>query len=150
MITPFRLLATLLIAALLSSTPARAATPEQEKEFTALLNNVTLAGRWCLVRDGELTPERDETYAILGVEKAGADQWVVKAQMKYQGQPIIAPVPVRVEWAGGAPVMIVDNLTIPGGGTYSARVLFHGKTYSGTWSGGDKTGLLHGIVKAAQ
>jgi hypothetical protein len=124
-------------------------TAEREKQFTALLNNVTLTGRWCLVREGELTPDSYETYTIVGVQKVEGDKWIVNAQLRYQGQKIVAPIPVQVQWAGGAALMIVDQLTIPGDGTYSARVLFHDKTYSGTWSGGDKTGLLHGLIKPA-
>jgi hypothetical protein len=144
----------LLLALLFVCGPLRAQSAatadEQEKQFTSLLTNVTLTGRWCLVRDGSLTPERDETYTIVGVQKVSGDQWIVNAELKYQGQKIVAPIPVRMQWAGGAALMIVDGLTIPGGGTYSARVLFHGQTYSGTWSGGDQTGMLHGLVKAAK
>lgn len=120
----------------------------QEKQFAELLTNVSLVGRWCLVRDGQLTPEREETYSVVGVQKADGDKWIVNAKLTYQGQSIVVPIPVRVQWVGGAAVMIVDNLAIPGGGTYSARVLFHGETYTGTWSGGDRVGMLHGVIKA--
>jgi hypothetical protein len=135
---------TLLFPTLLASAQE---TAEREKQFTAMLHNVTLAGRWCLVREGELTPERDESYNIVGVQKVEGDKWIVNAQLKYQGQKIVAPIPVQVQWAGGAAIMIVDQLTIPGGGTYSARVIFHDRTYSGTWSGGAQTGMLHGLIK---
>ena len=126
-----------------------ASAANQEKQFTTLLTNATLVGRWCLVRDGQLTPERDESYEVVNVQKGDGDKWIVNAKLKYQEQTIVAPIPVRVQWVGGAAVMIVDGLTIPGGGSYSARVLFHGETYSGTWSGGDRTGMLHGVVKTA-
>lgn len=126
-----------------------ASTAEQEERFTKMLSNVTLNGRWCLVKDGELTPERDESYSIVGVQKVEGDKWIVNAKLKYQQQMIVAPIPVRMQWVGGAALMIVDDLTVPGGGTYSARVLFHSGTYSGTWSGGDRTGMLHGLVKPA-
>jgi len=118
-----------------------------DQQFTSMLNNVTLTGRWCLVRDGQLTEERDESYTIVSVKKGEGDQWIVNAQLKYQGQAIVAPIPVRVQWVAGAAVMIVENLTVPGGGTYSARVLFQGQSYTGTWSGGAKTGFLHGLIK---
>lgn len=142
-----RLLLILLLGSVLASAQTPAPSPELEKQFTTMLTNVTLTGRWCLVRDGQLTPDKDETYSIVGVQKVEGDKWIVNAKLKYQQQTIVAPIPVRMQWAGGAAVMIVDDLTVPGGGTYSARVLFHGQTYSGTWSGGDKTGLLHGVVK---
>ncbi len=143
------LLLTALVCAAPASAQDSASTADLEKQFTTLLTNATLTGRWCLVRDGELTPERDEKYSIVGVQKVEGDKWIVKAKLKYQQQEIVAPIPVRMQWAGGAAVMIVDDLTIPGGGTYSARVLFHGQTYSGTWSGGDRTGMLHGLVKSS-
>lgn len=150
MTSAIRFVLALLLAGHLALAQSSAPSEEQEKQFTSLLTNVTLSGRWCLVRDGSLTPERDESYTIVGVQKVSGDQWVVNAQLDYQGQKIVAPIPVRVQWAGGAALMIVDDLAIPGGGNYSARVLFHGQTYSGTWSGGDKTGMLHGIVKPSR
>jgi hypothetical protein len=66
--------------------------------------------------------------------------------MKYGQREIIAPLPIQVKWAGDTAVIVVDNLSIPNGGTYSARVLFYGKTYAGSWSGGEKGGLLTGII----
>ncbi len=145
-----RTLALLLLLLCPSLAPAQeASAADQEKQFTTLLTNAKLVGRWCLVREGQLTPERDESYEIVSVQKADGDKWIVNAKLKCQEQTIVAPIPVRVQWTGGAAIMIVDGLAIPGGGTYSARVLFHGATYSGTWSGGDRTGMLHGIVKTA-
>jgi hypothetical protein len=137
---------------LLGSAFAQAApsSAEREKKFSAMLTQATLKGRWCLVKDGALTPERDETYSIVGVQKGEGAQWIVNARMRYGQQDIVAPVPARVEWAGGAAVLIVENLTIPGGGTYSARVLLHDDIYSGTWSGGGRTGLLHGVISRAE
>jgi len=51
-----------------------------------------------------------------------------------------------VKWAGDTPVITLDNVGIPGGNTYSARVLIYNKTYAGTWSGGEHAGLLNGII----
>jgi hypothetical protein len=53
---------------------------------------------------------------------------------------------VEVKWAGDTAVIIVDKLQYPGGGTYSARVLFYEHTYAGTWSGGDHGGLMSGVI----
>jgi hypothetical protein len=44
----------------------------------------------------------------------------------------------------------VDNFTIPGGGTYNARVLIYNKTYAGTWNGGERGGLLSGLIVSGQ
>ncbi|MDB6131335.1 MAG: hypothetical protein JWM04_2442, partial [Verrucomicrobiales bacterium] len=43
-------------------------------------------------------------------------------------------------------VLLVDKLQMPGGGTYSARVLIYGKTYAGSWKGGGHSGLLNGVI----
>jgi hypothetical protein len=124
--------------------------PELEKQFIATLTDATLAGRWCLVRDGQLTPERDEQYRIASVQKLDGDRWTINAQLQYGQRSIVVPVPVRVQWAGGAAIIIVDDMTVPGGGTYSARVLIHGGAYTGTWSGGARTGVLHGVISRSK
>ena len=59
---------------------------------------------------------------------------------------LVAPVPVQVKWAGDTPIIIVDKFTMPGAGTYSARVMIFENTYSGTWTAGDHGGLLHGLI----
>jgi hypothetical protein len=119
---------------------------ELEAKFIATLSKATFTGRWCLVQDGKLTPEKEEKYTILGAKKLEGDSWMIGSKMNYGGKEIVAPIPVKVKWAGDTAVIIVDKLTIPGGGTYSARVLVYEKTYAGTWSGGDKVGLLSGMI----
>jgi hypothetical protein len=121
-----------------------------EAEFKAALSNATFVGRWAGIKEGELTPERSERYSIVSAEKSGTgDNWIINAKMKYEQQEIIAPIPVQVKWAGDTAVIIVDKLTIPGGGTYDARVLVHKGTYAGTWTGGQRGGLLSGIIQSA-
>ena len=74
------------------------------------------------------------------------DAWLINARIQYNKKDIVAPVPVVVKWAGDTPVLILDKIPMPGGGVFSARVLFHEKTYAGTWSGGDHAGLLNGVI----
>jgi hypothetical protein len=72
---------------------------------------------------------------------------VVNARLEYRGRAFVLPIPVQVKWAGDTAVLIVDDMGIPGGGnTYSARVMFHGNTYAGSWSGGGSGGLLYGMI----
>lgn len=125
------------------------AAPKQEdleKIFTETLTNATFTGRWSLVKNGALTPERDEKYGIQSVVKGADGKWTINAQMKYGQQDLTLPVPVKVEWAGDTAVIIVDKLGIPFGNTYSARVLVYEDTYAGTWSGGGHAGLLSGLI----
>jgi len=119
---------------------------ELEAKFKATLTQATLAGRWCSIKDGQLGPEKDDKYTILGVTKLGGDVWLINARIQYGKQDIVAPIPVQVKWAGDTPVIVVDKVPVPGGGTYSARVLIYEKTYAGTWTGGDHGGLLNGVI----
>ncbi len=112
-----------------------------------MLTNATLSGRWASIKDGALGDEKEDKYQIVGVGKISGDSWVVNAKVKYNDREFVAPLPVKVKWAGDTPVLIVDNLTMPGGTrSYSARVMFFERTYSGTWSGGDHAGMLYGVI----
>jgi hypothetical protein len=122
------------------------ATEELEAKFKATLMKATMAGRWCSIKDGVLGPEKEDKYTIVGVNKLGGDNWVISARIQYNKKDMVAPIPVKVKWAGDTPVIIVDKLQYPGGGTYSARVLIYDNTYAGTWSGGDYGGLLNGVI----
>ena len=131
--------------------PAAAVKPrltveELEAKFKATLTQATLSGRWCGIKEGKLTPEKEDKYTILGVSKLGNDSWLIHARIQYGQKDITLPLPVQVKWAGDTPVITVDNLAIPGGGAYTARVLIYDKTYAGTWSGGDHAGLLNGVI----
>jgi hypothetical protein len=42
--------------------------------------------------------------------------------------------------------MVVNNMGIPGGNKYSARVLVYENSYAGTWSGPGLQGLLNGMI----
>jgi hypothetical protein len=119
---------------------------ELEATFKATLTKATMTGRWCLIKEGVLTPEKEDKYTINSVAKVGGDVWLINARMQYGKKDIVAPIPVQVKWAGDTPVIIVDKVAVPGGGTYSARVLIYEKTYAGTWSGGDHVGLLSGAI----
>jgi len=122
-------------------------SPEElEAKFKATLTKATLSGRWCGIKDGKLTPEKEDKYTIIGVQKLGGDAWVIHARMQYGQKDIIAPIPVQVKWAGDTPVILVDNIGIPGGNNYSARLLIYDHAYAGTWSGGDHAGLLNGLI----
>jgi hypothetical protein len=126
--------------------PPKKSQEELEATFKATLTKATLTGRWCLVQDGKLTPEKEDKYTITAVNKIGGDMWLIHARIQYGKKDITAPVPVQVKWAGDTPVIVVDKIPIPGSGTYSARLLIYEKTYAGTWSGGDHRGLMSGLI----
>jgi hypothetical protein len=128
--------------------PAKSKPSQEELEakFKSTLTLATLSGRWCLVQDGKLDADKDDKYTILAVTKGTGDSWLISARIQYGKADLVAPIPVQVKWAGDTPVITLDNFGLPGGHSYSARVLIYGDTYSGTWSGGGHAGLLHGVV----
>ncbi len=131
-----------------TATPPKPSQAELEAKFKALLTNATLTGRWSSTKDGVLGPEREDQYKVVSTTKGEGDTWVVSARMEYRGRAFVLPIPVQVKWAGDTAVLVVDNMGMPGGGTtYSARVLFHGQSYVGTWSGGEQGGLIYGLIK---
>ena len=125
---------------------SKASATELEAKFISTLTRATMAGRWCPITDGVLGPDKEDKYTIVGVSKAGGDTWIIRARIQYNKQDFVAPIPVQVKWAGDTAVIIVDNLPVPGGGVYSARVLIYNHTYAGTWTGGDHGGLLNGVI----
>jgi hypothetical protein len=104
-------------------------------------------GRWSPLEKGKLGPEYNDRYSIQGISKSGKGVWLVYATIEYAGKDITVPVPVKVKWAGDTPVITLDKVSIPGMGTYSARVLIYEGTYAGTWSAGDHGGMLHGVIE---
>jgi hypothetical protein len=157
-----RTIHTIAAAALLAlaATPARgqdakpAAPPkhklsqeELETKFKATMTKATFSGRWCGIKDGKLTPEKEDKYTIVSVSKLGGEAWIIHARIQYGEKDFTVPLPVQVKWAGDTPVITVEDMAMPGGKTaYSARVLIYDKTYAGTWSGGDHAGLLNGVI----
>ena len=126
--------------------PPEKSPEDLEAAFVETLGNVLFQGEWCLIEKGKLSESKPEQYEIVGVMKTGGDRWVVNARIQYGKVNLVAPVPVQVKWAGDTPIMIVDKFTMPGAGTYSARVMVFENTYSGTWTAGDHGGLLHGLI----
>src|SRR5262245_3542112 len=127
--------------------PQKPVAADSEERFKALLTNAYLSGRWAPLKDGELGEEKTgDKYNIVSVTKGVGENWTVSAKMKYREQEIVMPIPVQVKFAGDTAIMIVEKLAIPGGGTYSARLLFYERTYSGTWSGARGGGMLYGVI----
>lgn len=123
-----------------------AVSPELEAKFIATLTDATLKGRWSPIKDGQLGPEKEESYQITSVTKVGGDKWTINARLSYAGRSLVLPIPAQVKWAGDTPVLILDQLSLGVGPAYSARVLIYDKTYAGTWSGGGLAGLLNGLI----
>ncbi len=122
-----------------------AANPEDR--FKELFTKCYLSGRWAPLKDGKLGEEKGgDKYNIVSVTKGKGEGWIIHAKMKYRGQEFVLPIPVTVKFAGDTTLLIVDDLTFAYGGIYSARLLIHGRTYSGSWSDGRSGGMLYGVI----
>ena len=118
-------------------------------QFEEQMSGVALVGRFTIT-GGDADPQ-EERYDILDVTKSDdGDWWVIRARIRYGQHDLTVPMPVEVKWAGGTPVITVDELTIPGLGTFDSRVVIRGNRYAGTWQHGDVGGHLFGIIEPAE
>ena len=135
-----------LFLAAFAVTAQDAAQLANEKAFEERMKGVTLVGYSTrLDREGTFGPER---YKIDSVAKSSGETWVFKTRMTHQGKEIPVSFPITIKWAGKAPVITLEDFTIPGFGTWTAHVVLSGNQYAGTWSGKSGGGQMYGkIVK---
>jgi hypothetical protein len=127
-----------------SRSPGAVAEVEREKKFQQMMSRVTLAGYSTRLDKAGLFGE--ERYRIDKVSKVAGDTWLFQARLKAGSREIPIPIPLTVLWAGDTPVITLTDLSIPGVGTYTARVLLYGEQYAGTWSGESAGGQLFGKI----
>lgn len=122
------------------------ATAEQVKLVTDALSGVKLSGNFTFHGKDEksLVPEE---YYILSAEKQSLGEfWVLTARIKYGTHDVTVPMAMEIKFAGDTPVITVDKLTIPGMGTFDARVLIRPDGYAGTWAHDQVGGHLFGTI----
>ncbi len=117
------------------------------KQFEETLSGVKLVGRFTMLGkdDGPLPKEE---YTINSVTKLPeGDYWLFKSRIKYGQHDVTVPLPLEVKWAGDTPVITLTDFTIPGMGTFSARVVIDKNKYAGTWAHGKAGGHLFGVIE---
>lgn len=126
---------------------------ELELEFQQMLSGSILRGTWQMVKGEEglagkvpLMDPKPEEYTIGKVSKASDDYWIINAKIKYADREANIPVTVRVVWAEDTPIITLDKVSLPGLGTYSARVMIYRNFYAGTWFGDCYGGILSGQI----
>lgn len=115
-----------------------------EREFQESMSGATLAGYFTTNGKEHGNSLKEEKYRLKTVKKLQGDYWLFEYQYGDQGKTI--PLSLQVKWAGDTPVITLTDLTIPGVGTFTARVLFYRGEYAGTWSASDHGGRLFGKV----
>jgi len=140
------------IAALVLSATANSARDEQEEQelreeaFAELLTGARLTG-WFSDDTRPDAPPAKDSYTISRCEKADDGKWLFEAVVGETGLKV--PLYLPVEWAGDTPVITLDQFPVPQMGTFDARVLFHGKSYAGTWRGEKHGGEMMGRIERA-
>ena len=115
-----------------------------DQKFQQMMSGVTLIGHSASLKDESVAGE--EKYVIEKVSKLGGETWLFHARIQYGSHDVPVPLPVTMKWAGDTPVITINNLAIPGLGTYTARVLLYQDQYAGTWSSKDHGGQLFGKI----
>ncbi len=119
---------------------------ELERQFTERMQDVALVGRFTVSgrEDRQASPDR---YDIVSVTKVGDDQWRWNARMRYGTVDATLPIVVTMKWVDDTPMITLTDLSIPGIGTYTARVFFYGDRYAGTWQGSRVGGHMFGAIQ---
>jgi hypothetical protein len=116
------------------------------KRFEQTMSGAKLTGKFTVVGKSD-KGLKEETYEIKSVQKLEqGDYWLFKARIKYGEHDVVVPMPLEVKWAGDTPLITLTDTTIPGLGTFSARVVIHNDWYAGTWVHGKVGGHLFGTI----
>jgi len=129
---------------------ANGAAPTQEeldKRFIAALSGATMVGHYTQGPIDKNTRLEEDRYTLNRVSKVKGDLWLFEARIEVEGHDVSLPVPLRVLWAGDTPVITLDELALPGLGTFSARIVIHGHQYAGVWTHGEKGGEMFGRLE---
>ena len=90
---------------------------------------------------------KEERYEIESVTKLPAgEMWLFKVRIRYGDHDVNVPLPLKVTWSAETPLIVVDQVTVPGLGTFDSRVIVAGERYAGTWQHGEVGGHLFGKI----
>lgn len=119
---------------------------ELEKEFEKTMSGCVLVGKFTVVGREDQDP-KEERYTITKVKKQDDGEWIFLCRIQYGKNDTAIPLKLQVEWAGDTPVITLTDLTIPGMGTFTSRVLIYRGWYAGTWQHGPVGGHLFGKIE---
>ncbi len=123
---------------------------EREQKFAEALSGAVLVGTFSI--DGVKTDKLPlaERYELKSVAKTKEGLWTFTARVKYLNQDLTLPITVPVVWAGDTPMVSLSDSSLPGlGKQLSAKVIFDGTRYAGTWQHGKFGGHMWGRIERA-
>ena len=126
-----------------TAVPDAAEQQAREEAFAESMRGVVLEGNFTIAGREE-SKLRAERYEIEKVVKVGGDIWAFHSRIQYGDRDVTLPVPVKLLWAGDTPMVSLTDISIPGLGTFTARVLFYRDHYAGAWWHGDVGGNQFG------
>ena len=126
------------------------ATKKRHQAFEKALSGATLVGNFTI--DGKDAPAKEERYDIKKVTWLDIDDlWRFDVHMTYGDVDRTFALAVPVKWAGDTPVISLTKTTIPGMGSFSAKVVIDGDRYAGTWDHhGAGGGHMFGRIEKAE
>jgi hypothetical protein len=133
-------------AAAARSQSAAEAQEAREAAFAELLTGAKLTGYFTDDTRPTAGLQKD-SYVIKSAELLEDDVWRIESLIGETN--LTVAVFVKVKWAGDTPVITLDQAEVPGMGKWDARVLFHGGSYAGLWSGSTHAGQMVGKVERA-
>ncbi len=141
------------------NTPAASAAGNQVKTWGSpariarvarYLTGATFTGSFTVDGQEDAAPKA-ESYTITSCQPLSEkNRYRLKVKIRYGDVDGEFPMDLDILWAGQTPVITLEAMTIPGLGTFSARVLFHQGRYAGTWQHGDNGGHLYGKITTAE
>ena len=117
-----------------------------ERQFTEGMRNVTMVGSFTDGGREDQTPRADG-YDIASVEKVGDNLWRFNAALHCCGVNGAIPIVVPMQFIGDTPMIMMTDTSLPGIGTFTARVFFYGDRYAGTWQHGAVGGHMSGRIE---
>ncbi len=124
-------------------------TKAREQRLVRYLTGAKFTGQFSVDGQG-FGNLKDETYTIAKCEKLPEpDAYRLTAKIKYGETDGEFPMDLKIVFAGNTPVITLDQVWIPGLGTFSSRVLVHQGRYSGTWDHDAVGGHLFGKIEPA-
>ena len=124
-----------------------ASLTEEERQFTDRMRDVSMVGSFTVAGREDRTP-RSDRYDISSVDKVGDDTWRFNARMDCCGlNGATIPIVVPMRWVGDTPMIAMTDTSLPGLGTFTARVFFYGDRYAGTWQHGAVGGFMSGRIE---
>ena len=125
----------------------KARQAELDAAFGKLLSGATLEGSFTSTGEGaDPTKLSRDKYTLGEVKKLEGIFWMIQARIQYDDKDFTLPLMLPVRWAGDTPVIVVDEVGLPGFGTVSARVMFFADHYAGYWKHGKHGGHLFGTI----